>query len=115
MNINQLKLEVHDTYKKHEKKPPKFEPVNNDDVINKPYLDEKFKKTDISISYIEKHHNEFKSNNKENFLIEGAVRTTVYNLYDKGLFDNYDNADQVLDISFVEVNDGRRPDLEESK
>ena len=39
-NINELKLEVHDTYKKDEKI-TNFEPVNNSDVINKGYLDEK--------------------------------------------------------------------------
>ena len=45
LNINQLKLEVYDTYKKDEKIKTDFEPVNNSDVINKGYLDEKlFKK-----------------------------------------------------------------------
>ena len=40
-NISQLKLEVHDTYKKGEKIITKFEPIDNSDVINKGYLDEK--------------------------------------------------------------------------
>ena len=44
ININQLKLEVHDTYKKDEKITTNFEPTDNADVINKAYLDEKFKK-----------------------------------------------------------------------
>ena len=43
-NINQLKLEVYDTYKKDEKISTNFEAVNNEDVINKGYLDEKLKK-----------------------------------------------------------------------
>ena len=43
-NINQLKLQVHDTYKKDEKLTTKFEPINNEDVINKAYLDEKYQK-----------------------------------------------------------------------
>ena len=47
-NINQLKLEVHDTYKKVEKVTLKFEPNDNSDVINKSYIDEKLKK----MSYI---------------------------------------------------------------
>ena len=38
-NINQLKLEVHDTYKKNEKITTNFEPIDNSDVINKGYLD----------------------------------------------------------------------------
>ena len=41
MNNNQLKLEVHDTYKKDEKLRTFFEPTDNSDVINKACLDEK--------------------------------------------------------------------------
>ena len=44
MNINQLKLEVHDTYKKDEKVTTNFEPTDDSDVINKAYLDEKIVK-----------------------------------------------------------------------
>ena len=39
--INQLKLEVHDIYKKDEKLTITFGAVKNEDVINKSYLDEK--------------------------------------------------------------------------
>ena len=39
--INQLKLEVYDTYKKDEKLTTNFEPVDDSDVINKAYLDSK--------------------------------------------------------------------------
>ena len=35
MNFNQLKLEVHDTYKKDEKLTTNFEPTDNSDVIKK--------------------------------------------------------------------------------
>ena len=35
LNINQLKLELHDTYKKDRKLTTNFEPVNDEDVINK--------------------------------------------------------------------------------
>ena len=38
LNINKLKLEVLDTYKKDEKV-TNFEPNDNEDVINKGYLD----------------------------------------------------------------------------
>ena len=41
LNINQLKLEVHDTYKKDEKITTNFEAVDDKDVINKGYLDSK--------------------------------------------------------------------------
>ena len=37
MNINQLKLEVHDTYEKVEKLTDNFEAVIDEDVINKGY------------------------------------------------------------------------------
>ena len=40
LNINQLKLEVHDTYKKDEKITTTFETNGDSDVINKAYLDE---------------------------------------------------------------------------
>ena len=46
LNINQLKLEVHDTYKKDEKLTTNFEPVDDSDVINKGYLDSKLTKID---------------------------------------------------------------------
>ena len=98
LNINQLKLEVHDTYKKDEKITTNFEPVNDEDVINKAYLDEKLKKIDGHISYNEKDYNEFKLQyNKQNvdFLIQRGVKT-IQVLYDKGLFDNFQNADKVF-------------------
>ena len=41
LNINQLKLEVHDTYRKDEKMTTNFKAVDDEDVINKGYLDEK--------------------------------------------------------------------------
>ena len=115
LNINQLKLEVHDTYKKDEKVTTNFEPVDNEDVINKGYLDEELKKTNGHIAYIEKDYNEFKKQyNKqsvEEILVERAVKTTIQILYDKGLFDNYANADKTLeDFLFVTR---RRGDLEE--
>ena len=43
LNINQLKLEVHDTYKKDEKITTNFEAVDDSDVINKAHLDDKLK------------------------------------------------------------------------
>ena len=101
LNINQLKLEVHDTYKKDQKITTNFEPVENKDVINKGYLDSKLLKIDGHISYIEKGYNEFKfqynKQNVEDILIQRAVKTTIQILYDKGLFDSYANADKVLE------------------
>ena len=100
-NINQLKLEIHDTYKKDEKITTNFEAVDDSDVINKCYLDEKLKKINGHISYIEKDYNEFKlqynKQSVEDILIQRAVKTTIQILYDKGLFDNYANADKVLE------------------
>ena len=100
-NFNQSKLEVHDTYKKHEKLSKNFEPTGNEDVINKGYLDSKLLKIDGHLSKLEKDYNEFKLQyNKESveyILVQRAVRTTIQILYDKGLFDNYANADKVLE------------------
>ena len=60
LNTNQLKLAVQDTYKKDTKITTNFEAVDDGHVINKAYLDEKLKKIDGHISYIEKDYNEFK-------------------------------------------------------
>ena len=59
LNINQLKLEVHDTYEKDQKITTNFEPVNDEDVINKAHLDEKVSKIDGHLSFSEKDYNEF--------------------------------------------------------
>ena len=116
ININQLKLEVHDTYKNDEKITTNFEPTDNTDVINKAYLDEKLSKIYGHNSYIEKKdYNEFKSvYNKqclEEILVQRALKTTIQILYDKGLFDNYANADKVFEDFLFTTK--RRPDLSE--
>ena len=114
-NINQLKLEVHDTYKKDEKITTNFEPADNNDVINKGFLDKKLLKIDEHLSKLEKDFNEFKlqynKQNVEDILIQRAVKTTIQILYDKGLFDNYQNADKVLEDFLFTTR--RRGDLSE--
>ena len=81
LNINQLKLEVHDTYKKDQKITTNFEPVDNEDVINKTYLDEKSSKIDSHLSFSEKGYNDFKlqynKQSVEGILIQIAVKTTI--------------------------------------
>ena len=53
------------------------------------------------MSKLEKDFNEFKlqynKQSVEEILIQRAVKTTIQILYDKGLFDNYANADKVLE------------------
>ena len=75
------------------KKKTNFEPVDNEDVINKSYLDSKLLKIDGHLSKLEKDFNEFKlqynKQNVEDILIQRAVRTTIQILYDKGLFDKF--------------------------
>ena len=101
LNINQLKLEVHDSYKKDEKLTTNFEPIDNSDVINKGYLEEKLLKIDGHLSKLEKDFNEFKlqynKQSVEDNLIQRAVKTTIQILFDRGLFDNYTDADKVLE------------------
>ena len=105
MNINQSKLDVHDTYKKDEKLTTNFEPVINEDVVNKSYLDEKLLKINGHLSLLEKDYNEIKlqynKQSVEEVLVQRIVKTTIQILYDKGLFDNNANADKVLDILFT--------------
>ena len=114
LNINNLKLEVHDTYKKDEKLTTNFEPVDNSDVINKGYLDSKLNKIDGHLSKLEKDYNEFKLQyNKQSvefISIRRAVKTTIQILYDRGLFDNFQNAEEVLKVFLFTTR--RRPDLE---
>ena len=100
-NINQLKLEVHDSYKKDEKITTNFEATDDSDVINKNFLDEKLLKINGHLSKLEKDFNEFKlqynKQSVEEILVQRAVKTTIQILYDKGLFDNFQNADEVLE------------------
>ena len=115
LNINQLKLEVHDIYRKDEKLTTNFEAFDNKDVINKGYLDSKLMKIYGHLSKLEKDYNEFKlqynKQNVEDFLIQRAVKTTIQILYDKGLFDNYANADKNLEVFLFTTR--RRGDLSE--
>ena len=73
-------------------------------------------KIDGHLSKLEKDFNEFKLQyNKQivEILIQRAVKTTIQILYDKGLFDNYANADKVLeDFLFVKR---RRGDLSDQR
>ena len=52
--INQLKLQVHDTYKKAVKLTSNLEAVDESDVINKAFLDRKLLKVDGQFSFLEK-------------------------------------------------------------
>ena len=66
-NINQLKLEMYDTYKKDEKITTNFEAVDYSEIINKAYLDSKVLKIDGHLSKLEKDYNEIKLQyNKQN-------------------------------------------------
>ena len=115
LNINQLKLEVHDTYKKDEKLTTNFEPNDNEDVINKGYVDSVLLKINGHLSKLEKDYNEIKlqynKQNVEEILIQRVVKTTIQILYDKGLFDNFQNADKVLEDFLFTTR--RRGDLSE--
>ena len=101
LNLNQLKLGVYDTYKRDEKLTTTFEAVDDKDVINKGYQDDKLLKINGHLSNLGKDYNELKlqynKQNIEEILIQKAVKTTIQILYDKGLFDYYANADKVLE------------------
>ena len=115
LKFNQLKLKVHDTYKKAEKLTTNFKPVDKEDAINKAYLDEKLIKIKGQLSKLEKDYIEFKLQYKkqsvEEVLVQRAVETTNQILYDKGLFDSFANANKVLE-GFLFVT-RRRDDLSE--
>ena len=89
--------------------------VNDEDVINKAYLDEKLLKINGHLSILENIYNEFllnysKQSVKEN-LIQRDVKTTIQKLYDEGLFHKFQNADKVLKDFLLTTR--RRPDLSE--
>ena len=60
INLNHIKLEVYDTYKKGEKMTTNFEAPNIEDVIKKVYLDRNVSRIEGQISYIEKNYIEYK-------------------------------------------------------
>ena len=97
------------------KKTTNFKAVNDEDVINKGYLDEKLIKINGHLSKLEKDYNEFKLDYEKqavlDILIRRAVKTTIQVLYDKGLFDNFQNADKVLEDFLFTTR--RRGDLSE--
>ena len=100
LNLSQLKLKITDTYRKNGNKTTHFEPSDDADVVNKAYLDTKISEVNGQTSYIEQNIafklNGDKNQSEEEVLFEGAVKTTTKTLYDLGLFDGYDNADEVL-------------------
>ena len=87
--------------KKGEKLTTNFEPIDDSDVINKAHLDGKMLKKNGQLSKLEKNYNEFKiqydKQSVEDVLVQRVVKTTIQILYDKGLFDNYANADKDLE------------------
>ena len=101
-NINQLKLQLHDSFKKDENKTTIFKAANDERVINKAYLDEILLKLDGHLSLLEKNYNEYKilsdKQSIEEVLSQRAVKLFIQILHDKELFDTYDNADEVLKI-----------------
>ena len=122
MNFNQLKLQVHDTYRKgtyrkDEKITTNFETTDNEDVINKACLDENFLEIDGQLSFLENDYNEFElqynKQSVEEISFQRVVKTTKKVLYDKGLFDSFPNADKVSQ-NFLFVT-RQRSDFEESK
>ena len=71
-------------------------------------------KIDGHLSKLEKDYNEFilqyNKQNVEDILIQRAVKTTIQILYDWGLFDIFQNAEEVLNDFLFTTR--RRPDLE---
>ena len=87
--------------KKDQKRTTNFEAVDDDDVINKTYLDSKIFKIDGHLSKLEEDYNKFKlqynRQSVEDDLVHRAAKTTIQIFYDKGLFDNFQNADKFLE------------------
>ena len=86
--------------------------------MNKAYFDTKLSSAECHLSSLGKDYNDFKlrsGTQSKDVLIENGVKTTTERLYDKGLFDKYDNAEEALkeNLFVSEVNERRMPNLEE--
>ena len=97
LKIIQLNFEEHDTCKEDGKIWTNFKAVK-EDALNNGYPGSKVPKLEGQASYFEKTYNEYilqyNKESVEEFLIRRAVKTTIQILFDKGLFDNYTNADK---------------------
>ena len=104
INLSQIKLKVNVTYKKDETITTKFEPSNIEVVMNKAHLDTELSNIEGHLSIKKKDYNEHKLHDdkqSEGVFIEKAVKTTIQIFYDKGLFDNYENAEEILKIVYL--------------
>ena len=114
ININQLELEVHDSYEKENTKTV-FEPISSENVMNKAYTDENLIKINghfvIIRKRIQRIQIQYNKQSLEEILFQRAVKTTIQIVYDKSLFDNFPNAEKVLE-DFLSIT-RRRADLEE--
>ena len=86
MNNNQLKLEVHDFYRKDENRTKIFETSNDENLTNEAYLNEKFPEINGHLSLLEKDYNKFKLHYDKQtvgeILIQRAVKATIQKPYD---------------------------------
>ena len=80
---------MNEIYEKNEKIATKFEPSDDEDVVNKAYLNTKLSKIDGHIPNVGKDYKEHKlhcdrdaKQSKDEVLIEKAVKTTVQIHYD---------------------------------
>ena len=98
INLDQLKVKVNDTFKKHGKIATNYEPSNDEDVINKADLDKKLSNKDGHISYKQECYIKIKflcnKQSEEEVLIERAVKTAIPKLYYIQIFDQYKNAEE---------------------
>ena len=94
-----------------------LKPVNDEDVINKGYLDKTLRKIDGHISYFENDYNELKLHyNKksvEQISFQRAVKTTIQILYDNGFLDFYANREYDIVLEDFLFATRRRVDLSE--
>ena len=99
INLTQIKLKVNCTYKENEKVTRNFTSFHDEEMMKKPYLDTNLPKVGGHLSLVVNDCNDFKlriDKHSEKVSIEKAVKTNIQKLCDKGIFDNFNNTDELL-------------------
>ena len=102
INLYQMKLKVKETLQKDEKTNTKFEPVRDENVVTKSFPDIRLTEAKKRMSNTDKDYKETGLRSKKETEVEvlfgKAVKTTMKKLYDLGMFNIFEKANEVLKL-----------------